>query len=377
MQLKGASMNDESLQRVPTVVIGGGQAGLSVGYHLARRGHPFVILDANQRVGDAWRNRWDSLRLFTPARYNGLDGVPFPAAPHYFPTKDEMADYLEAYAKRFDLPVRNGVRVTAVARRNGGFLVTTTDQRFEAQNVVVAMSSWQQPRVPAAAAELAPEILQLNSAEYRSPAQLRDGDVLVVGAGNSGAEIALEVARDHRTFLSGPDTGHVPFRIEGLLGTILVPFVFRVLFHRVLTTSTPMGRRARPRMISRGEPLVRTKPKDLIAAGVERVPRLTGTRDGLPVLQDERVVDVANVIWCAGFDAGFSWIRLLSMADGIPNHTRGVVDTEPGLYFVGLKFLHSVSSAQIHGVGRDAARIAKMIATRTQATSLVDVASGW
>ena len=360
-------MSDFDTERIDTIIVGGGQAGLSVGYHLAKRGQPFVILDSSQRVGDSWRNRWDSLRLFTPARYNGLDGMPFPAAPHYFPTKDEMADYLKAYSERFDLPVRKGARVNAVTKRNGRFLVTTADRRFEADNVVVAMSSWQQPRVPAA--ELAPEILQLHSAEYRNPAQLRDGDVLVVGAGNSGAEIALEVAREHRTLLSGPDTGHVPFRIEGSLGRLLVPFVLRVLFHRVLSTSTPMGRRARPKMVSRGEPLVRTKPKDLSAAGVERVPRLTGTRDGLPVLLDDRVVDVANVIWCTGFDGGFSWIELPIFVDGKPNHERGVVEAEPGLYFVGLKFLHSVSSAQIHGVGRDAARIAELIATRRGATS--------
>lgn len=367
--MKEVVVKDLATERVGVVVIGGGQAGLSVGYHLARRDQDFVILDANLRVGDSWRNRWDSLRLFTPARYDGLDGMPFPAAPHYFPTKDEMADYLQAYAEHFDLPIRHGAKVEGVAKHNGRFLVTTAERRFEADNVVVAMSGWQKPRVPDVAAELAPEILQLHSAEYLNPSQLRDGDVLIVGAGNSGAEIGLEVAQTHTTFLSGPDTGHVPFRVEKLLGKILIPFIFRVVFHRVLTTSTPIGRRALPKVLAKGEPLVRTKPKELSAARVERLPRVTGSRDGLPLLEDGRVVDASNVIWCTGFDGGFAWIDLPVLTEGRPNHQRGVVEDVPGFYFVGLKFLHSLSSAQIHGVGRDAARIAGLIAARNGLSS--------
>ena len=352
-----------SAERIDTVVIGGGQAGLSVGYHLARRGVGFIILDAAQRVGDSWRNRWDSLRLFTPARYDGLDGMPFPAPRHYFPTKDEMADYLEAYASRFELPVRSGTRVDRLAREGDRLLVLAGEERFEADNVVVAMASWQRPRLPEASRGLRPDILQLHSAEYRNPGQLRDGPVLVVGAGNSGAEIALDVVGEHRTQLAGRDTGHVPFRVEGALGRLLVPVVLRFLFHRVLTTSTPVGRRARPKMLQRGEPLVRAKPKDLIAAGVERVPRVASARDGLPLLEDGRVAEVESIIWCTGFDAGFSWIDLPILSNGSPHHERGV-SSEPGLYFVGLKFLYSFSSAQIHGVGRDAARIAGLVATR-------------
>jgi putative flavoprotein involved in K+ transport len=347
-----------------TVVVGGGQAGLAVGYHLARRDLPFVILDANRRVGDAWRNRWDSLRLFTPARYDGLEGMPFPAPPGHFPTKDEVADYLEAYAREFDLPVRTGVKVDALRRKNGHFLVTAGDHRFEADNVVVAMSGWQTPRIPAGSAELSPDILQLRSTEYRNPGQLQEGDVLVVGAGNSGAEIAIDVAAEHRTLLSGPGTGHVPIRLEGLSGRLAVPIVQRFIFHRLLTTSTPLGRKARPKLLSHGEPWVRVKLKQLAAAGVERVPRMVGASGGLPMLEDNQVVDAANVIWCTGFEPSFSWIDLPVFGEKWPNHDRGVVTDEPGLYFVGLKFLYSVSSALIHGVGRDAARIADAIAAR-------------
>jgi len=357
-------MSDDAAESVGTIVIGGGQAGLSMGYHLAQRRLPFVIVDANDRIGDAWRNRWDSLRLFTPSRLDGLDGMGFPGPPHSFPTKDEFADYLERYAEHFGLPVRTGVKVDGLSRTGDRFQVTAGEHRFEAHNVVVAMSSWQQPRVPSFAPALDPGIIQLHSSEYRNPSQLREGGVLVVGAGNSGAEIAYELSRDHQVWLSGPDTGHIPFRPETLLGRILMPFVGRVIFHRVLTTSTPIGRKARPGLQSKGEPLVRVKPADLAAAGVERVARVTGVVDGTPQLDDGRLVEAANVIWCTGYHPGFSWIDLPVLEDGVPRHDRGIVDDEPGLYFLGLKFLYSVSSEQIHGVGRDAARIGGAIAAR-------------
>ncbi len=357
-------MNPVHTERIDTVVIGGGQAGLSVGYHLARRGVPFLILDANRRVGDSWRNRWDSLRLFTPNRFNALPGMPFPGPRWGLPTKDEFADYLESYAERFDLPVWNGIQVERLARNGHRFVATARDRRLEADNVVVAMSSWQRPRVPPFASELDPGIVQLHVADYRNPRQLREGDALIVGAGNSGAEIALDLAETHRVWLSGPDTGHLPFRPQSAVARVVMPFIGRVLFHRVLTTSTPIGRRARPKMLAKGDPLIRVKPKDLAAAGVERVPRAIGVEEGLPQLEDGRRLDVANVVWCSGFHPGFSWIELPVFGPDEPKHDRGVVASEPGLYFVGLKFLYSKSSEQIHGVGRDAARIADLIAAR-------------
>jgi putative flavoprotein involved in K+ transport len=357
-------------ERIDTVVIGGGQAGLSVGHHLKKRGVPFVILDAHARVGDAWRTRWDSLRLFTPARFSGLDGLPFPAPPHSFPTKDEMANYLEEYVRRFELPVRCGVRVERLSRLRDRFLVVAGGQQFEADNVVVAMADWQRPRIPAFARELNPRIVQLHSFDYKNPTQLQRGGVLIVGAGNSGAEIALDVIRGHETWLAGRDTGHVPFRIDGLAARLLlVRVVLRVVFHRILTVKTPIGRKVRAKMMHLGQPLVRTKPNDLVAAGVKRVPRIARIANGLPVVEDGRVLDVSNVIWCTGFDSGFSWIDLpVFDANGDVKHDSGVVPDQPGLYFVGLKFLYAASSSTIHGVGRDAERIADRIsATRRKA----------
>jgi putative flavoprotein involved in K+ transport len=230
-------------EQVEVVVIGAGQAGLSVGYFLARHGVPFVILDANARVGDSWRSRWDSLRLFTAARYDGLVGMPFPAPALSFPTKDDMADYLEAYAKQFALPVRSNVRVDRLFREGDRYVVVAGDRRFEAAHVVVAMATYQRPRVPEFARQLDPGIVQLHSSEYKNPSQLKPGGVLIAGAGNSGAEIALDTCKDHRTWVAGRDTGHVPFRINGPVARLfLVPFVLRFVFHRILTVKTPLGR---------------------------------------------------------------------------------------------------------------------------------------
>jgi len=366
-------MNDQTLS-YDTIVIGGGQAGLATGYYLQQQGRSFVILDASKRIGDSWRKRWDSLRLFTPARYNGLPGMPFPAPAHSFPTKDEFAGYLEAYAARFELPVRTGVRVDCLSRQGERFVVTAGDRRFEAENVVVAMANFQRPQVPPFARELDPGVVQLHSSEYRNPSQLQDGGVLIVGAGNSGSEIALEVAPDHPTWMSGRDTGHIPFRIEGVAARLLlIRLVLRFLFHRLLTVATPIGRKVRPKALSQGGPLIRVKPEDLAAAGIERVPRTAGVRDGLPVLEDGRVLDVANVIWCTGFHPGFSWIDLPVLGSQEPIHERGVVASEPGLYFVGLHFLYALSSVMIHGVNRDAERIANEIAARSTTPAAADV----
>ncbi|HET9157044.1 MAG TPA: NAD(P)/FAD-dependent oxidoreductase, partial [Myxococcaceae bacterium] len=293
-------------EHLDVLVIGGGQAGLSVGYHLARRGvKKFLILDANGRVGDAWRQRWDSLRLFTPAKYDGLDGMPFPAPPRHFPTKDEMADYLEAYARRFTLPIRNGVRVDGLLKDGDRYVVTSGARRFVAREVVVAMANYQRPKLPAFAGELDPSIVQLHSSAYRRPAQLREGTVLLVGAGNSGAEIAIELRKaGHRVVMAGADVGSVPAFLQTTAGQVfLMPLLFRGVFHRLLTESTPPGRKAKARGHG-AAPLIRTLPKHLAAAGVERAGRVRGVQGGRPTLEDGTALDVQNVIWTTGFHPG-------------------------------------------------------------------------
>lgn len=360
--------HESSAEHYGTIVIGGGQAGLSVGYHLTKRGIPFVILDAGKRVGDAWRNRWDSLRLFTSAAYNGLDGLPFPAHPHTFPTKDEMAAYLESYAERFNLPVKNGVRVDGLSRgEDGRFVVTAGELRLTADNVVVAMSNYQRPKVPAFARDLDPGIVQVHSFDYRNPEQLQEGNVLIVGAGNSGSEVAKELIRTHAVWMSGRDTGQLPFRIASTAARyFFIPLVLRFLFHRVFTVSTPIGKRVRAATMGKGGPLIRVLPKDLAAMGVKRVAKVVGVKDGQPVLEDNQRLDVANVIWCTGFHPNFSWIDLPVFDGDEPRHEKGIVPSQPGLYFCGLFFLYSMSSVMVHGVGRDAERVAAAVAARTR-----------
>lgn len=357
-------------QPLDIVIIGAGQAGLAVGHYLSRLGLPLVILDANQRVGDTWRQRWDSLRLFTPRRYSSLPGRRFPGLASSYPTKDEMADFLEDYARRFDLPVRTGVRVDRLQRRGDGYVLTCGAERMKAATVILATGAYQTPWAPDFAAQLSEDVSQWHSRDYRNPAQLRPGPVLVVGAGNSGAEIALDIGRHgHRTFLSGRPVGQeTPFRPGSLPDRVLTPLAWFV-FSRVLTVRTPVGRKLRRTFRTRGTPLVRVRPKDLAASGVERVPRTAGVRDGSPVLADGRVVEVSNVIWCTGFRPDFDWVDLPILDDaGHVVHQRGVVSSAPGLYVVGQFFLYSLTSSLVGGVGRDAANIAAHIASSAPRT---------
>ena len=360
---------DEKQYKV--IIIGAGQAGLSAGYFLMKYGIPFIILDANKRVGDSWRNRWNSLRLFTPAKFNGLAGLPFPAPPNYFPTKDEMADYLENYAAHFKLPVRTGIRVDRLSKDGNLFCIKSGEQNFLSENVIIAMSDFQNKRIPEFANMLNPDIVQIHSLDYKDPSQFQDGDILIVGAGNSGAEIALEGARNgHRVWLSGRDTGHVPFKIDSALSRIILSrLVMRVLFHRIFTTGTPIGRKVKPKLISKGGPLIKIKPDDFKEAGIRRVPRVSGVKEGFPILEDNQVIDVKNIVWCTGFHPSFSWIELPVFNDGKPEHNRGVIENEPGLYFTGLHFLYSFSSTMIHGAERDAQYVVKNIYNRINTTN--------
>jgi len=359
----------QGIERFQVVVVGGGQGGLSVGYHLAQRRIPFVILDAHARVGDSWRQRWDSLRLFSPAFYDGLPGLRFPAGPGVKPTKDEMGNYLEGYASRFKLPVRSGVRATRLTRQGDHFLVETGEKRIEAEQVVIATGNYCRPRIPKFASELDLGIVQFHSSHYRNLSQLAPGSVLVVGAGNSGAEIAIETVKKHPTILAGQSPGHVPFRIDNFTGRFVFVHLLRALGHNVLNVGTPLGRKVRPKMLHRATPLARVKPKDLLAAGVERVARVVGVERGLPKLEDGRVLKVENVIWCTGFLPGLEWVDLpIFGMDGAPLHDRGIVTSEPGLYFVGLHFQYAMTSDLINGVGRDAEWVVKAVAERALAT---------
>ena len=353
---------------VQNIVIGGGQAGLAVGYLLAKRKLPFVILDANAQVGDAWRKRWDSLRLFTPARHVSLPGMRINMSGSQFPTKDQIADYLRDYALRFKLPVRNNVRVDRLWKENGRYQIKAGPQRFEADNVIVAMSNYQDPKVPAFAADLDSSIVQLHSHHYHNPSQLQFGRVLVVGVGNSGGDIALEVAKTHPTSIAGKESGAIPWPIDTFFARHIAFRFIAFLGHHILTVKTPIGRKARPKLLRQAAPLIRVKPSDFDKSVIERLPRVVGVKSGLPLLEDGRILEVTNVIWCTGYQHGFPWIDLpVFENDGLgdPIHENGI-SNQPGLYFVGLHFLYAMSSASLVGVSRDADRIVKSVAARVK-----------
>ena len=354
------------------VVIGAGQTGLAAGHHLARHGIEFVILEAGQRVGDVWRRRYDSLLLYSPAKYDALPGLPFPLPGHAFPTGRQMGDYLEAYAAHHDLPVRTGERVVHMASAGGGgdgYEITAGDSRYRARQVIVATGPFQRPFVPEFAARLDPAIRQVHSSDYRNPGQLAHGPVLVVGVSHSGADIAHEVATaGHRTMLSGTDRGQLPFSVDSRRMRLAWPLM-RFVASRVLTLGTPMGRKLAPKVRAHGGPLLRIRRTDLDHAGVRRHPaRTAGVQDGRPLLADGTVVDVANVIWCTGFQPDFGWIELaVAGEDGWPQQVRGVAESAPGLYFLGLPFLHAFASMLVLGAGRDAGYVVDQIARRRAA----------
>lgn len=342
-----------------TVVVGGGQAGLAMGHYLAKQNQDFVILDENPRAGAAWRGRWDSLRVFTPAKYDGLPGQPFPGDRLAFPTKDQLADYLEDYAHSHDLPLILDTRVDAVRRTSEGFVVASAERSWHARNVVVATGCYQIPKRPTFAKQLDPDIVQLHSKDYRNPQQLQPGPVLVVGLGNSGAEIALELSGTHQTMVAGKPGGELPVRHGRPAARFVLPVV-RFLGLHVLTLNTPLGRKAAPVFKTMAAPLIRTRRKELRAAGVQLVPRVAGITAGRPVLENGTSLEVANVVWCTGYREDYSWLKL--RAPGMPEHHRGVVESVPGLYFLGQEFQFAAASATLPGVGRDARYLAGIMA---------------
>ena len=343
-----------------TIVIGGGQAGMAAGYYLKQQGDDFIILDENMRSGETWRKRWDSLRLFTPSQNDYLPGMKFPKPDFYFPTKDETADFLESYAEKFDLPVRYGAKVEALKRNEKGYHASTNATSIHAQNVIIATGAFHTPYIPSLSQELDQSFFQMHSADYRNPGQVPVQHVLVVGAGNSGAEIALELAKTGRkVWLSGRDVGRIP---ADRLGRLLGGRPYWWFLRRVMTINTPIGRRMKANVLTHGNPLVRTQREDVANAGVKFVPRLAGAEDGKLYTEDRQPLPAEGVIWATGFRPDYQWVDLPIFDEtGRPRHLRGVVPEAPGLYFLGLHFQTGLTSSLLGGVGEDAKYITQAI----------------
>jgi len=344
------------------IIIGAGQAGLAAGYHLLKASEDFVIIDAAKNVGDSWRQRWDSLCLFTPSQYDGLPGFPFPASRGTFPSKDDLADYLEKYALKFNLPVRMGEKVNYLSRTQSGFEITTTKGILKCDHVIVATGTNPLPRIPEFAKDLDESIHQIHSSQYLNPDSLPSGSVLVVGAGTSGVEIAIELAKSKHTLISGHPTFHIPDPVFRYAGRLYWWFA-----NNILTVRTPIGRKAKKSIIKGGGPLINVSVEDLVDAGVEQVPRVAGIESGQPKLEDGRVGTVSSIVWATGFKPDFSWIdlKVTDEKNGWPKTKRGVSTEVKGMYFMGMLFQYGLTSGLVGGVGRDAAFIVEHIHQHT------------
>jgi putative flavoprotein involved in K+ transport len=378
-------------QSVDVLVIGAGQAGLAIAWHLRRSGMRFVVVDAADRVGHAWRSRWDSLRLFSSARYDSLPGLPFPAPPGTYPTKDEVADYLDTYAHTFRLPVQLGTRVTRLCRSAEGFTAETTTGTLTARQVVVATGGFISPHVPAELAKgLGQEVVQLHSAEYRSPADLPDGPVLVVGAGNSGVQIAAELATSGRaaSLAVGTRPRMLPQRPLGrdlfwwltTLGLATRPgdsgptrhprvraLVMGAAWQRVRATAAFLRPRSTPMSGAGVELVIGTTWRRLRACGLSVRPRVVTASGSTIGFADGTALDVTAVVWATGFRPDYSWLDVPGVVvDGQVNHTGGI-SAVPGLFFLGLPWLRSRSSAWLGFVAEDAAYLAERLLTEDRA----------
>jgi putative flavoprotein involved in K+ transport len=331
------------------IVIGGGQAGLAMGYYLKKTSQNFIILDNNEKTGDVWRKRYESLVLFTPRSYSALPGLALTGDPEGFPTKDEIVNYLERYARHFDLPIQHNCHVQKIHQENNQFTIETKNSRLTAEKVVIATGPFHTPSIPPFAAQLPDHIVQLHSSEYKKPAQLKEGAVLVVGGGNSGAQIAVELSEHHETYLS------VGQKLRFLPLTVVGKSIFWC-FDKLGLLKADRNSRIGKKVQSQPDPIFGSELKEKLKNNrITLKGRTKSIKNNEIEFEDSTTITVSNVIWATGFKQDYSWIEIPNLLDddGKIKHNRGVTDIE-GLYFLGLPWQHRRGSALLLGVGDDA-----------------------
>jgi putative flavoprotein involved in K+ transport len=332
------------------IIIGAGQAGLSMGYYLKQTNLSFLILDKGESIGEVWKNRYDSLELFTPCAYSSLPGLQLEGPQNEYPTKDDIANYLSTYAYRFKLPVKLKIVVQEIHKtESGGFRITTDKEGFTAKNVVIATGAFQKPHFPEFRNTLSDDVLQLHSSQYKNFKQLRDGPVLVVGGGNSGSQIAVELSKDRKTYLS---VSHkIKFVPQDIMNRSIFSWLDKLGIYRA-NVNSKMGQFLK----KQPDPIFGFELKSLIRDGKVIVkPRTISIHNDHFVFEDNSEVHVNNVIWSTGFRSDYTWIDIAEVFDenNQPLHQRGITSVK-GLYFLGLPWQSSRGSALLQGVGADA-----------------------
>lgn len=348
-----------------TIIIGGGQAGLAMGYQLKKLKEEFIILDERVSTGDSWTARWDSLKLFSPAWATRLPGANFPKVRSKYPSKNDMAYFLREFEQKHWLPVLHEMKVTALFKTTNGFELEASGRRFTADHVVVATGNYAVPKIPEFAKDVDPGIAQFHSSRYKRPGDIRPGDVLVVGAATTGLQIALELAKAGRkVFVSGnPPRAISPFMLR-----YFRRFLIWMMNNR-MTIHTRKGKMVRDAIKVKGvaAPLINISLGEVVEAGAMHVARIQGVEYGTPVTEKGHPVHPSTIIWCTGFSRDFSWIKNMPGTidqNHYPVTYRGVSTTNPGLYFLGMAFQYALTSSWVLGVGRDAAYIAEHIHTK-------------
>lgn len=338
------------------LVIGAGQAGLAMGYYLKQANVSFILLDQGREIGETWRKRYDSLTLFTPRMYSSLPGLSLKGEPNQYPTKDEISDYLDRYAKEFSLPVKLNTSVNKLEKEKEGFVLSTNHGEYRSKNVIVATGPFQNPFIPAFSKHLSKDVLQLHSSQYKNPAQLLNGPTLVVGGGSSGAQIAVELSGDRDVYLS---VGHTPTFLPQDIGNKSIFWWFDKLGILKANVHSRLGQIIK----NRPDPIFGFELKTQLRKGrIQQKPRAISAQKDAILFEDHTEAVVKNVIWSTGFKVDYSWISIPSLVDekGLPKHSRGVSPVE-GLYFLGLRWQYRRGSALLQGVGSDASYLASKI----------------